>query len=217
MSWLVRMTIPTELAYKQGFFDSYAWHKALWDCFPDQPDKKRNFLTRIDEHQGYFTVWIVAQSEPVRPEWCPETKYDSKKIAPAFLSHQLYSFDLRVNPTRALVRHDENGRPVLNLNGKRKSSKRIPIVKEEELQIWLERKASSGGFRISDAYPLEIERMTEDYFSQKRNKAWHGSVRFRGMLEVTDHSLFEKTYYTGIGGAKGFGFGLLLLVPVNDK
>ena len=52
-------------------------------------------------------------------------------------------------------------------------------------------------------------------FRQKEHSAYHGGVQFRGVLEVTDREHFIQTYQAGIGGAKGFGFGLLLLSPVN--
>jgi CRISPR system Cascade subunit CasE len=217
MSWLVQITVDFRLADERGLIDSYAWHQALWDCFPNEPDKKRDFLTRIDEHQGYFSAWLLAQSEPVLPSWCSEHMYRIRKIAPTFLTHRFYAFDLRANPIHAQVQRDENGRPLLKSNGKRKSSKRVPITDEYELRSWLERKASTGGFRIDDSHPVEIGCVTENYFSQKGNKAWHGGVQFRGTLEVTDQKLFEETYYSGIGGAKGFGFGLLLLAPVSHQ
>lgn len=35
------------------------------------------------------------------------------------------------------------------------------------------------------------------------------SVRFDGILTVTDQALFRTTLEKGIGSAKGFGFGLL--------
>jgi len=217
MSWLVRMTIDSRLAYERGLIDTYTWHQALWECFPNEPDKKRDFLTRIDDHPGYFTAWLLSPLKPSCPEWCPNGRYEVHEIAPTFLSHRFYAFDLRANPTRALVQRDKDGRPLLKSNGKRKSGKRVPIVNEVELRSWIERKGHSGGFRIDDSHPLQIGRVTENYFFQKGNKAWHGGVQFRGIFEITDQKLFERTYYTGIGGAKGFGFGFLLLAPVSHQ
>ena len=58
MSWLVRMTIDSLLAYEKHMTDSYAWHQALWNCFPGKPDKKRDFLpalmrTKVFLRHGY--------------------------------------------------------------------------------------------------------------------------------------------------------------------
>lgn len=217
MSWLVRMEIDARLAYEKRIIDSYAWHRALWECFPGEPDKKRDFLTRVDGRQGYFTAWILTPEKPTRPAWCGQEHFAVKEVAPGFLSHRLYAFDLRANPTRALVQRDGSGAPLCRPNGKRKSGKRVPLIKEDELRSWIERKALAGGFRIDDSCPLEIGLMEESYFSQKWNRAYHGGVQFRGRLEVIDRTLFERTYYSGIGGAKGFGFGLLLLAPVSPQ
>jgi len=63
--------------------------------------------------------------------------------------------------------------------------------------------------------PLEISPMVESHFRKGRMSGYHGGVQFRGAMEVTDRARFVETYESGIGGAKGFGFGLLLLAPIN--
>lgn len=215
MSWLVRMNIDSLLAYQKNLVDPYAWHKVLWQCFPNRSDKKRDFLTRVDETSRGFTAWILSPEKPCCPEWCPEDNFSINEITSSFFSHQFYAFDLRANPTRAVVQRETNGKPILNAKGKIQRGKRIPLVHNTDLRRWLERKASMGGFRIVDSVPLEIGPMVENYFSQKGNSAYHGSVQFRGVLEVTNRDTFQKTYQLGIGGAKGFGYGLLLLAPVS--
>jgi len=78
-----------------------------------------------------------------------------------------------------------------------------------------------GGFQIVEDRPLEISPMAESHFRKKDKKngkdqaAYHGGVQFRGTLEVTDVDAFIETWQSGIGSAKGFGFGLLLLAPIN--
>jgi CRISPR system Cascade subunit CasE len=57
--------------------------------------------------------------------------------------------------------------------------------------------------------------MVENYFSKKGHSGYHGGVQFRGTLAVGDPVRFAETYHSGIGSAKGFGFGLLLLAPLN--
>jgi CRISPR system Cascade subunit CasE len=57
--------------------------------------------------------------------------------------------------------------------------------------------------------------MVENHFRRKEDSAYHGGVQFRGILEVTDRERLIQTYESGIGSAKGFGFGLLLLAPIN--
>jgi CRISPR system Cascade subunit CasE len=106
-------------------------------------------------------------------------------------------------------------------DGKRKNGKRVPLVNLEELHSWIIRKSITGGFRVVEDKPLEISPMMESHFRKKDRKsgkdqsAYHGGVLFRGTLEVIDPEKFVETYQSGIGSAKGFGFGLLLLAPLN--
>lgn len=227
MNWLARLIIDADTARDEKIFDSYAWHKKAWECFPNMPDSGRTFLTRIDPLEGAFRVWVLAADKPVCPQWCPLDNFDLREISSSFLSHRYYGFDVRANPVKSLVQRDASGQPLLKANGKRKSGKRVPLVKQDELRAWLMRKGEvrcrheetgediPGGFRIVEEKPLEISPMVESHFRKKGDSAYHGGVQFRGTLEVTDRECFVKTYQSGIGSAKGFGFGLLLLAPIN--
>ena len=230
MSWLARLEVYAETARAAGISDSYTWHKRLWECYPGVPDQKRaeiGFLTRIDILEGAFRLWILAKKKPARPQWCPPDGFALKEIAASFLAHRYYAFDLRANPVKTLVQRGPNGETLFRSNGKRKHGKRVPLVKPEELRAWLIRKGEvrcrdedtgldvPGGFRIVEERPLEISPMVENHFRKKGQPAYHGGVQFRGTLEVTDPARFIESYQTGIGSAKGFGLGLLLLAPVT--
>ncbi len=55
----------------------------------------------------------------------------------------------------------------------------------------------------------------ESYFVNKqRKRGKHNSVDFHGILKVIDRAAFEGAFHHGIGPAKAFGFGLLMLQPV---
>jgi CRISPR system Cascade subunit CasE len=227
MSWLARLEVEAESARAAGISDGYAWHQRLWECYPDAPEAKRDFLTRIDQLEGAFRLWILARRKPSRPPWCPPDVFALKEIAASFLSHRYYAFDLRANPVKTMVQRGPNGETLLRANGKRKNGKRVPLVKPEELRAWLIHKGRvrcrdhdtgldvPGGFRIVEEKPLEISPMMENHFRRKGQSCYHGGVQFRGILEVTDPERFSETYHSGIGSAKSFGFGLLLLVPIN--
>jgi CRISPR system Cascade subunit CasE len=40
-------------------------------------------------------------------------------------------------------------------------------------------------------------------------------VEFRGTLRVTDPAKFRRVFTGGLGSAKAFGFGLLVIAPLN--
>jgi CRISPR system Cascade subunit CasE len=221
MSWLARLDVDAETARVESISDNYVWHKKIWQCYPNAPEVKRDFLTRIDQLEGAFRLWVLSKRKPVRPEWCAPESYAIKEIAPSFLSHRYYAFDLRVNPVKTIVQRGPNGETLMQPNGKRKNGKRIPLVNSKELYEWIIRKSIAGGFRVVDDKTLEISPMMENHFRKKDRKsgkeqsAYHGGVQYRGTLEVTDPEKFMETYHSGIGSAKGFGFGLLLLAPLN--
>ena len=96
-----------------------------------------------------------------------------------------------------------------------KNGKRVPLIDPDELRAWIVRKGEAGGFRIIEDKPIEIGPVVKSHFRKKDHAACHGGVQFRGILEVIDRDTFVKTYRSGVGSAKGFGFGLLLLAPVN--
>ena len=230
MSWLARLEVDADIARAEGIRDSYDWHKRMWDCFPNVPDQKRTeigFLTRIDTLERAFRLWVLAKRTPVCPKWCSPDGFALNEIASSFLTHRYYAFDLRANPVKTIVQRGPSGETLLRSNGKRKNGKRVPLVKPEELRAWLIHKGNvrcrdkdtgrdvPGGFRIVEEKPLEISPMVESHFRKQGQAGYHGGVQFRGTLEVTDHEKFIETYQSGIGSAKSFGFGLLLLAPMN--
>lgn len=227
MSWLVKMEVDAGTVGAAGIMDNYAWHKRLWECFPEAPESQRDFLTRVDQLEGACRIWVLAWRKPSCPPWCPTENFAFKEIAPLFFTHRHYAFDLRANPVKTLVQRGLNGETLYRPDGKRKHGKRVPLVKWDELRSWLVRKGAvrcrdprtgqdiHGGFRIVEEKPLEISPMVASYFRKRGQGGYHGGVQFRGILEVTDREKFIETYYSGVGSAKGFGFGLLLLAPVN--
>lgn len=101
-------------------------------------------------------------------------------------------------------------------DGKRRSGRRVP-VKHELLPEWLDRRGASGGFKVTtdscSCQPGYVywSKSAED---EKKNVRLF-SVRFDGLLEVTDVGAFVKTLASGIGPAKAYGFGLLSVAPAR--
>lgn len=209
MSWLAKAVIDASVAAERRLMadDGYTWHWAAWQAFPGLDGKARFFLWRLDSEPDGFTLLLLSRHhQPERPEWCPEARWGVKTIAPEFLCHSTYRFDLRANPTRRVVKLDASGVPTKN--GRRK-----PITRLTEQTAWLERKAEQSGFRLIEM--PEIGVCQDQVFRKNSTRGVHTGVRFRGVLEVTDSTRFEETFYEGVGSAKGFGFGMLLLQPIR--
>jgi len=209
MSWLAKMFIEPELAMQQRLqlTDGYALHQVAWQTFPGLDDQPRAFLSRLDSAPDGYTLLLLSRAHrPERLAWCPETCWQVKPITPAFLQRRYYRFDLRANPTRNVVKLDATGKPTKN--GRRK-----PITRLDEQTDWLQRKAMDSGFTIVEA--PEIGFCQDQVFRKRSGHGVHTGVRFRGVLEVTNWQRFEEAFYKGIGSAKGFGFGMLLLQPIQ--
>lgn len=195
MSYLSKVIISRRDAAKQYLRDSYAWHQAIWKSFPERDGEKRDFLFRVDIQDDTFRAYILSGEKPVVPEW---GSWRTKEVAPSFLEHDRYRFQLKANPTM-----------------RRSSDKRrLGIWQEDRLHGWIRRKARQNGFSLDENH-LRVSAAIEERFRQKNRRGKHIAVPFQGILKVTDRKAFKAGFHKGIGSAKGFGFGLLMLQPIN--
>jgi CRISPR system Cascade subunit CasE len=72
-----------------------------------------------------------------------------------------------------------------------------------------------GGFAV-DEDTLRTFSRGREYFQKKGQGGLHSAIEFQGVLSVTDPAKFHhETFTRGIGSAKAFGFGLLVIVPIS--
>jgi CRISPR system Cascade subunit CasE len=208
MSYLTQILVPYETAVRHlKIRDSYDWHQRVWQAFKGRDGEKRDFLSRVDEVDEAYRVLIVSSTKPTKPDWCPTDCFQAKVIPEDYLAAGTFRFSLLVNPTRK-VRSDAAG-------NRTKNGRRLPLTKREELLTWMQRKAEAGGFDIGDVENLRTIPKPRSYFQKAGMSGVHFAVEFQGMLTVRDAELFRRTFTTGIGSAKAFGFGLLALAPLS--
>lgn len=201
MNFLSRIVVDRQTAAQHRFMDSYAWHQALWKAFPVATE--RAFLFRVEERPTGFLLYLLSENAPEELDW---GHWDSKEIAPAFLEHAHYRFQLCANPTRRYVNDGQ---------GKRfEKSKRFVVADPEKLKEWMQAKAGKGGFAL-DTNQLQVSPPMNQPFYKNQKRGNHKRVDFEGILSVTDREQFKQTFNQGIGTAKAFGFGLLVLQPIN--
>lgn len=213
MIWLARADLDMAHALRHGLRDAYDWHKAAWRCFPDAPEAQRDFLIRLDPPQAgmrHCRFWLLSGRCPQRPTWCPPESWQAKQVAPGFLEHERYRFDLLANPCRKLRAADAPGAPG-------KNSRRKALTSPQEQLEWLRRKAAQHGFRLLEegGASVEIFPAENHYFSKAGNMGLIVGVRFRGVLRVVEAGAFAQAFARGIGSARAFGFGLLMLEPLR--
>jgi len=188
--------------------DTYDWHQRAWQAFGDRDDYPRNFLIRVDRKEAAFRLLILSHSPPTKPSWCPTDFFQSKAIPETYFSHTRYRFSLLTNPTKK-VRVD-------NADGTRKKNgRRVPISTRRDLVAWIERKAANGGFIVDESALHTIPRGREFFHKDSTSHGTHTAIEFQGLLTVIDYEKFRAAIANGIGSAKAFGFGLLVLAPIS--
>lgn len=235
---LTQILVPYEDAVRLlRIRDTYDWHQAVWKSleriiprnpnkgrFPkgmrpeDQPKTPPDFLCRIDKIEENFRVLLLSTKQPQRPNWCPTDCFGTKEIPDKFFKHPRYRFSLLANPTKKLRVDNTDGT-------RKKNGRRVPLTKREDLIAWLQGKAKAGGFAVilkrEDDFGKEVEvlrtipRGREFFHKDGRSHGTHTAVEFQGELTVTDPKKFRATVAAGIGSAKAFGFGLLVLAPLS--
>jgi CRISPR system Cascade subunit CasE len=196
--FLSRLVFPLATPAAQRLLaDPYALHRALMAAFPPRAGR---VLFRIElPSRAAADACILVQSTS-QPAWGPDrlpqgAAAEVKRFDPAFRAGQRLRFRLRANPT---LRKKVPDRP---------GGIRVGLVGEERLRTWLEGKGRAAGFR-PDGFLTINEGQIAGRKPDGRALTFQ-SVRFEGVLTVTDPERFAAALTSGIGSAKAFGFGLL--------
>ena len=217
--------------------DHYSLHQLLWQLFPGQPDAERDFLFRRDSRDHFPVFYLLSQRVPVALPGIMSV--ETKPYHPQLQVGDKLSFSLVANPvgqfsierspeekqrqlehrqknglkkkvTHKRVRHDVviHKKKLLLAQGLKKED--LPSTAEivqETGENWLRQHAEKNGFKIdvvrADGY--------QQHRFKKRNIQL-STLEFEGVLEVLDPIKFvEQALYQGIGSAKAFGCGLLMI------
>ena len=198
------------------FQSSYTLHQSIWRLFSDHADRRRDFLYRLEECEGRPLIYAVSEREAGRNQdlWYVETK----RYVPKIIAGLQLAFMLRANPIRAKRdennkqhRHDVIMEAKTRLRGQ-DEKKPLPLLIREEGSNWLSSRAERFGFEF------EPQRLRVDGYQRHRFFKGKGgrqvslsAVEFNGVLTVTDPRLFLEALYKGVGPAKTFGCGLMLV------
>lgn len=222
-----RIRLRDEAQGSQAFWRSarniYDAHGTIWRFFSDGSAKNRDFLYRLEMQGSSPVIYAVSASPPVAPNdlWIIE----QKEYAPVLDEGQRLAFSLRANPIRSKRdaagkqhRHDVvmDAKTALVQGGV--SPDALPPLADlvhSTGVAWLSSRAETHGFTVEEG------EVRADGYQQHRFTKWNhkgsgslSSIDFTGVLTVTDPERFEQALYGGIGPAKGFGCGLILVRPV---
>ncbi len=192
----------------------YSWHQQLWDLFPEESGRRNKikkekeakaervefpayFLFRVEEIQPGQGELLLVQS-PVKPIECGTIKIvkgPNELTYVKLTDNAMARFILTANPVKT----------------KSADRNRVPHIGEENLKNWLKGKVKAFGKIVEDVlitpgHPI--------YFRKENTAGKINPVTFEGKMEITDIAAFRKAAFAGIGPAKSFGCGLMLIKPV---
>lgn len=176
--------------------------RTLWRM--DYPDK--GFVAKL-----YISSLVAPDIAVLREEFGIDTSDYSTCSYDPFLERletgQEWGFRLRANPTKSEFVHE---------HGKR--GKVIALVEEKDQIEWLRKQGSRFGFhspinRLESPEILVRSAQGID-FERQHATVTLNSVLFDGVLAIDDPDSLRTALTQGIGRAKGYGFGMLTLVPL---
>jgi CRISPR system Cascade subunit CasE len=202
---LTRAEIPWPVAA-----NPYELHRRIWRLFPDEPGESRRdadgqrtgFLFRVEENRPGQPARALVQSRRTPQAAEGIRLIATRTLDPRPSAGQRLAFLLTANPIRNIKDEQREQKP-----GKRRDSCRVPLIREEEQRDWLARKLD-GSAQIEAVSVLPHQ----PTFFRRGNRAGKlVTVTFEGVLQVKDPSALVNLLLNGIGPAKAFGCGLMLV------
>jgi len=200
----------------------YGLHRAMWTLFGDRADRERDFLYRR-MYDGPLPEFMCLSERP--PVSDGGFSVETKPFEPKLKAGQVLGFSVRVNPVRTeWVDGKQKRRDVVMDHKKKLEVQGVPrderpseaaIVHEAGTGWFLARAGKWGveaeaGSLLADGY--RILDFTKDGRGERR-RVRLATLDISGLLQVRDPALLGEALRRGIGPAKGFGCGLMLLKP----
>lgn len=184
-----------QLYLTPNLVNPYNLHKLLWQAFPNMPTERRPFLFRLDgqPRSRFREVLMLSRTEPVNTEAENLELTACKAFRPEFQQGQKLGFKIRANPVKRL----------------KEERKRVPYIREEEQINWLKRQLQTAA--EIDSKNILIEGRQDIYFKKDGKAGKIATVGYTGMLEIIEPTTLNELLQKGIGPAKAFGCGLLLV------
>lgn len=187
-------------------------HKLAWSLFSGADNSERKFLYREKDKSLFIMSPVMPSQNDILNVSCLEIKtlYDAGSEL---------SFLLRANPIKSVfVAKDARGkrvdvimRALHSLSASERAEQR-EIVVAEESKKWLQSFEDKGGFKLqefsADGYRQAKIRKSS---GGKNNIMSFSVIEMAGRVTVTDSEKFEQTLINGVGGAKAFGCGMMMV------
>lgn len=190
-------------------------HGLVWALFNDGAKKERDFLFREMEPGSYL---IVSSSPPTDPHrlWHLESK---EQYEPALAAGDRLGFVLRANPVVAVPRPGQKRGPradaIMHAKSKLTLAQRKAFTSANASAVAVEWLAKRG---LANGFDLDTSVTSAEGYQQLRiaHKVGERPIQFSqielsGALTVRDPSLMLSALTKGIGKARAYGCGLMLV------
>ena len=199
MPFLTKLSLDPKALREGGIRDDYSIHRLVYSCFPLSAGEKPARPLYADLGTmvpGRRTLLILSEREPEPPEYVVSA---ATVVSEAFLGFDEYRFEVDLNPTR----RDKT-------DGKRRA-----VTGQLDLLQWFIAHAPKWGFEADSSF-LEVFSRPTRRFVRAKSECVFNHAFYRGRLRVTDRQLFKRSFLSGLGHGKAFGFGLLRLRPCRS-
>ncbi|WP_432415801.1 type I-E CRISPR-associated protein Cas6/Cse3/CasE [Chromohalobacter israelensis] len=201
---------------------AYTAHQLLWTLFADTSEGERPFLFRQEmeeaangKSQGLPRFYVYSTR---RPEAVAGLDVQCKPFAPQLAKGERLAFRLRANPTvaKSAGEGQRSHRADVLMNARKpfspgeRTSQACVDAMETAAREWLASRAPSWGFHLPVAPEVGAYRQ-HALPKDKGRPIRFSSVDYEGLLEVTDPGRLIETLAHGVGRAKAFGCGLMML------
>jgi len=203
--FLSRVELPWESAR-----NPYDLHRNVWRLFPGEEREPRasgeaerqGFLFRVEHNPTGRPARLLVQSRRPPEVAAGIALVGTRQFSPRPVAGQRLAFLLTANPIKTIADTQREAKP-----GKQSEKCRVPLIKEDEQRAWLVRKLSVGAVvETADVLPHP-----PTYFRKGNRGGKLVTCTFEGILRVRDPGALALLLENGIGPAKAFGCGLLLV------
>ncbi|BCL75807.1 type I-E CRISPR-associated protein Cas6/Cse3/CasE [Jeongeupia sp. HS-3] len=192
--------------------DAYRDHALVWQLFPGDASP-RDFAFRAERSDdGQIVYYVVSQREPQALPGC--LAVDAKPFNPRLVEGEWLRFDLRANPTVAIhkegTKRSQRHDVLMHAKQGAQNAALAQAAMDAAAAKWLVSRAASWGLEIEAASVLASS-YTQHRLGSKGRNIRFSSVDYQGMARVIDAGKLQQAMLHGVGHAKAFGCGLLLV------
>ncbi len=188
-------------------------HRLLWTLFADAPERERDFLWREQQPGTYF---VLSQRAPRDLHQLFHVD-GPREFAPSLVRGESLHFLLRVNATVSRggapgvrgKRSDVVMDAIHGVIGADRAAARVAAL-DGVSRRWLDERGARDGYALQELVVRSYDTVRLDR-GRDVKPVRYGVLDLEGVLRVDDPELMLPAIVRGVGRAKSFGNGLMLI------